>query len=428
MTFHIGDNRGSVGALAEAAFFATGHVGEVRMRSGFLEIADRPKILKTLTWEADLPPDTRIQASTRSGNTFVMRTVYYDRNGKEVSKDTYENLRKSKRGDTVEVVETGDDWSPWSVPYQFSGQRFLSPSPRQFVQLRLNLSSNRPEVAPTLRAVSLDYADAILAGATGEIDPRQAVPGVAQTFTYTLTPMFCSGDPGFDRILVQTPALALRDSLAVRIGGVPIEDFQVSMAQDSLIVQLSAMVQQDQVEIDIHVTVLVNPYLFNAFVGQSSEPDLWQRVVERERHAPTVFVPDVADAVHLIQDISINPAVITPNGDGVGDETRIRFAVFKTDVQAKVEVYSLAGALIQHLHGGTDADGYQVAIWSGQDRSGAFLPSGIYLCRIELDAQAGTLTRVINVASDSPRSDRIWPTMPYGLPYAHSRNPSTLSV
>ena len=61
MTFHIGDNRGSVGALAEAAFFATGHVGEVRMRSGFLEIADRPKILKTLTWEADLPPDTRIQ-------------------------------------------------------------------------------------------------------------------------------------------------------------------------------------------------------------------------------------------------------------------------------------------------------------------------------------------------------------------------------
>ena len=105
-----------------------------------------------------------------------MRTVYYDRNGKEVSKDTYENLRKSKRGDTIEVVETGDDWSPWSVPYQFSGQRFLSPSPRQFVQLRLNLSSNRPEVAPTLRAVSLDYADAILAGATGEIDPRQAVP------------------------------------------------------------------------------------------------------------------------------------------------------------------------------------------------------------------------------------------------------------
>ena len=42
-----------------------------------------------------------------------------------------------------------------------------------------------------------------------------------------------------------------------------------------------------------------------------------------------------------------------------------------------VGVYSLAGALIQHLDGGTDADGYQVFIWSGRDRSGAFVPPGV---------------------------------------------------
>ena len=256
MTFQIGDNRwGGVGALAEVAFFATGHVGEVTMSSGFIEVANRPKILETLTWEADLPPDTRIQANTRSGNTFVTRTRYYDRSGNEVSADSYENMRRSKRGNIVEVVETGDDWSPWSVPYQFSGQRFLSPSPRQFVQLRLNLSSNRPEVAPTLRAVSLEFADAILTEATGEIIPKQAAPGVAQTFTYTLTPTFRSGDPGFDRILVEMPAMGHRDSLAVRIGGVPIKTFQVSMVQDSLVLQLSEVVKRDQMEIDIHVPV-----------------------------------------------------------------------------------------------------------------------------------------------------------------------------
>ena len=91
---------------------------------------------------------------------------------------------------------------------------------------------------------------------------------------------------------------------------------------------------------------LESPYVFNAFVGNSNESDLWQSVVESERHALTVFLPEIADAARLVQDVSINPAVITPNSDGVGDKSRIRFAVFKTSAQAKVGVYSLAGTLI----------------------------------------------------------------------------------
>ena len=402
MTFQIIDYdyfEPGVGALAEAAFFATGHVAEVTMTSDFIRIADRPKILKTLSWEADTPSGTRILANSRSGNTFVTRTIHYDRNGMEVSADTYENMRKSKRGDTV-VSEPGDDWSPWSATYQASGQRFLSPSPRRFVQLRLNLSSERPEIAPTLNSILLDFDDAILAGATGAVHPRQAEPGVAQTFKYTLIPNFRSGDIGFDRILVQTPAMAERDSLVVRIDGSPVDALQASISRDSLLLQLPSVVQQAALEIDIHVPVLQNPFLFNAFVGHSSEPDLWQPVDARERHSLTVFVPEIAESEHLIEDVSVIPPVMTPNGDGVGDRTRIRFAVLKTNAPARVTIFSLDGTLVRDLEGGIGVDGYQVYGWSGTNRSGTLVLPGIYLCSIELEAQARseTVARVLNVA------------------------------
>ena len=163
--------------------------------------------------------------------------------------------------------------------------------------------------------------------------------------------------------------------------------------------QLAEVVQQKPIEIDIHVAVLENPYLFNVFVGNSSRPDLWQLVDASERHAVTVFVPEIAESGHLVEDISISPAVITPNGDGVGERAQIRFAVFKTDAPANVKIFSMDGSLIRDLDGGIDADGYQVYDWSGRDRSGSLVPPGIYLCRIELDAQATSqsFAHVVNV-------------------------------
>ena len=297
------------------------------------------------------------------------------------------------------MLEPGDDWSPWSATYHFSSGRFLSPSPRRYVQIRLNLSSDRPEVAPTVRSLSIDFDDAILAGASGSVQPRLAEPGVAETFTYSLTPQFSRGDVGFDRILVRTPARVHADSLAVRIDGSSVEVVQSSVARDSLVLELAQVVQREPIEIDLHVPILVNPYVFEAFVGHSGEPDLWQLVDASERHALTVFVPEIAESGRLLDDVSVRPALITPNGDGVGDVARIRFAVLKTEAPAKVEIFSLSGTHVADVAGGTGADGYRVYDWSGVDRSGVVVPPGIYLCRIELDAQAGaeTVARVINV-------------------------------
>ena len=390
----------SVGALNETAIYPVGHVAEVRMTSDFVEVSDRAKVLKTLSWEADLPDGTRILASTRSGNTFESLTLYYDRNGEEVSGDAWDGMRKSKRGPTEEITVPGADWSSWSNVYQFSGQAFLSPSPRQFVQFRVMMATESPNVAPTLKSLELDMADALLSGATARVVPNRAVPGEPETFTYTLAPSFRRGDSGFNRILVLTPARATLDSLAIRVGGEEVEPVDVRNLQDSLIVELADPVQRSQVELDIHVPILENPYLFNGFVGHTDQPGLWQLVDESERFAITVFLPEIAETDKLIDGLSIRPGIITPNGDGAGDQAEIRFAVLKTDIPAEVTIYSMAGEMVQELDGGPGEDGMQAYIWSGTDRTGATVVPGIYLCRIRLDAQAGeeTQSRVINVA------------------------------
>ena len=391
---------GNTGALSEAAIFPVGHVAEVRMTSDFVEVSNRPKVLKALRWEADLTEGTRIRANTRSGNTFETLTLYYDRNGEQVSEDKWNNLRKSKRGDTEEITVPGSDWSPWSNVYQFSGQKFLSPSPRQYVQFRVMMITENPEVGPTLRALELDFADALLSGARAKVEPNRAVPGEPLTFTYTLAPTFQSGDPGFNRILVLTPARATLDSLAIRVGGEQVQPVNVRNLQDSLIVELEEPVQRSVVELDIHVPILENPYLFNGFVGHTDVPDLWQLVDESERYAVTVFLPEIAETDKLLDNISIQPGIITPNGDGVGDNAEIRFAVLKTDTAPQVRIYSMTGEMVHELDGGPGPDGLQLYTWSGVDRAGALVAPGIYLCRIKLDAQANaeTLARVINVA------------------------------
>ena len=52
------------------------------------------------------------------------------------------------------------------------------------------------------------------------------------------------------------------------------------------------------------------------------------------------------------------------------------------------------------LAGGRNSDGFLVYEWDGQDDEGQRVPLGIYVCRIQIDAQAEVqnLARIIHVA------------------------------
>ena len=388
----------SSGAMAEAVVIPTGYVAEVELRSDFLKIDDRPKVFRSLEWDADLPAGTQILAQTRSGSGLDEGNTYYHRRGHEVTEDEYNDLKNRWKGDIVPYIRPSEDWSGWSNTYLFSGQEFLSPSPRRYVQFRVLLKSDSPDVAPTLNGLRLNYTDSFLNGALGEVFPNEAQVGQPENFTYVLQPDFQAGDKGFNRLRLSTPSTA--ESVAIRVAGAEVEPVSLALSPDSLVAELPRVVRRQEVEIDLQANVFANPYLFAAFVGHTDEMEFWQQVDPAGRAATTVFLPEVPASDALLDKVVIAPKVLTPNGDGIGDQAEIRFAVLKTEAPVAVAVYALDGRRVGSLAGGRDRDGFLVYTWDGQDDQGQRVPPGIYVCRIQIDAQAQvqTLAQIINVA------------------------------
>ena len=392
------------GFLIETLVFAVGHVAQVEMNSDFIDLGkiagdNRAKVIKSLLWEADLPPGARIQARTRSGNELQENFRYFRKDGTEVTAEQYDQMPKQLRGETQSTIGIGEDWSEWSNFYQHSGEQFLSPSPRRFVQVQLILSSDRPTTAPTVRALEIEFTDAFLAGVTGEVLPRTAEAGRPQLFSFHITPEFASRNSGFNRILLQTPSPAAPDALVLTIGGAEAEPAEVRVAGDSLLVELPRTVRREEVSLAFSTVVERNATLFRAFVGHDRQLEVWQPVDPARRAATTVYLPSVPGTDQLIANFSVQ-SFISPNGDGIGDVAEIRFHVLKTDAPAQVQIYTLDGRLVRTLEGQRQPDQSYLYTWTGQDQDERVVPPGSYLCRVEVEAQAGAASqhRIISVA------------------------------
>jgi hypothetical protein len=392
------------GFLVETQIFPVGHVAQVEMNSDFIDLGqiagdDRAKVIKSLDWQADLPPGARIQARTRSGNELQEIFSYFRKDGTQVTDEQYEQMAKVLRGEVTSMIGIGEDWSEWSNFYQRPGEQFLSPSPRRFVQIQLILSSDRPSTAPTLRSLELEFTDAFLAGVEGEVLPRTAEPGVMQLFSFRIVPVLGTRDSGFNRILLQTPTPVDPADLTLKIDGTNTTPATVLVAGDSLLVELPRTIRREQVEVAFNTVLSNNATVFKAFVGQTTQPEIWQPVDPLQRAATTVYLPGVPGSGQLIANLSVQPFV-SPNGDGIGDAAQIRFNVLKVDAPPEVQIYTLDGRLVNTLKGQLQTDQSHLYSWSAQDRDGTIVPPGSYLCRIGVDAQAGAkyLLRVISVA------------------------------
>ena len=392
------------GFLIETLVFAVGHVAQVEMSSDFIDLGkiagdNRAKVIKSLRWEADLPPGARIQARTRSGNALQENFRYFRKDGTEVTAEQFDQMPKALRGETQSTIGIGEDWSEWSNFYQRSGEQFLSPSPRRFVQAQLILSSDRPTTAPTVRALEIEFTDAFLAGVTGEVLPRTAEVGVPQLFSFHITPKLESRNPGFDRILLQTPSPADPDELVLTIDGAEAAPAAVRVAGDSLLVELERTVRREEVALTFSAVVERNATLFRAFVGHERQLAVWQPVDPVRRAATTVYLPSVPGTDRLIANLAVQ-SFISPNGDGIGDAAEIRFHVLKTDAPAQVQIYTFDGRLVRALDGQRQPDQSYLYIWAGQDQDERVVSPGSYLCRVEVEAQAGAASqhRIISVA------------------------------
>lgn len=378
--------------ILEYALYGAGHVAEVEMVSDFIDLGGT-KSIRNLTWDADLPDGTYVEIRSQTGDTFFIERKYFRTNGQEVTEAQWDGLPKSQKMDVVEIQRRGSDWSGWSPIYTTPEGVFQSPTPRSYVQLQVKLGNHNPEVAPLLRHIALQFDDALISGGvTSRIMPQQVAFDSLAMFTYVLKPNFRSGDQGFDRVLIQTPA-EVRE-VSIKVGGEKVIPLAVTMVGDSLRVDLPQRVRQDSVEVVFETRVQANATAFDAWVS-AAEAGLQQGVRPEKRHAATVFVPSVASGDELIRLVEVTH-LVTPNGDGINDEATIRFVLAKVEAsQPEVSIYDLSGRQVMTLAG--DTVGFS---WDGRDEAGKLLPPGAYICQIKLAADVGeqSVQRIINLA------------------------------
>ena len=388
----------------EFMLFSPGHPAEVVLRSPFIdlgtEVGDgRPKVIKGLHWDADLPLGAKLQLRSRSGNTLDPLYTFYDRKGDEVTEDRWKSAPKVLRGAIDTTLVVGDDWGAWSNVYQNSGEVFQSESPRRYVQLEMILGTDDPQVGPQVNSLSIEYEQALVQDARGQIWPREAPVNERTRFAYTVWPRSAGGDSGFDQVRLVVPKASDVDYTGVEVDGVAIQPESVVSAGDSLWVDLGQAVSGDSVRIAFETQLLNNATVVSADLGLSNRPGLWQSVEPAVRRSNIVMLPNLIGQEKLIGEVEVATAVITPNGDGIHDELDVRFIVYKASrVEPVLQIYDLAGRRIAARTGTQEAGQWRLH-WDGRsDDSGQTAAPGSYIYEISLGTDAGDDKRTGTIA------------------------------
>lgn len=405
-----GINAGQI-RIREVQAFGEGYMPRATLLSGFIDLG-RPSSMTSVEWGADTPPGTGVEIRTRTGDEIIEQVLYYTADGQEVldknkdgtSKDEYDKLPPFRRGQVQTLVKAGAGWSGWSRPYIESGDSFLSPSPRRYLQIEAALEATDPQASASLDRIELFFSDPLARNVVGEISPVQVeAPGMPQTFSYFILPTFESRSKGFDEILIHTPAPA--ELLGLRIGGAAVEPDSVRSSPDSLWIRFPLVRRQPNplVEVQFRCTVFLNGTPFDAFLGLSAEPQSLQRVdageAAEEVDSQQIVVGVPVDG-KLLEWAAPPPAVITPNGDGLNDELVFDFAVFKINTPRPlgVRVYALHGALVRELRGSGSSGRQQIA-WDGRNGAGERVSPGLYISQVYVDGveEKAVLNRLIAV-------------------------------
>ncbi|MEE2628513.1 MAG: gliding motility-associated C-terminal domain-containing protein [Candidatus Latescibacterota bacterium] len=388
----------------EFMLFSPGHPAEVVLRSPFIDLGTeagdgRPKVIKGLHWDTDLPLGAKLQLRSRSGNTLDPLYTFYDRKGDEVTEDRWKSAPKVLRGAIDTTLVVGDDWGAWSNVYQNSGEVFQSESPRRYVQLEMILGTDDPQVGPQVNSLSIEYEQALVQDARGQIWPREAPVNERTRFAYTVWPRSAGGDSGFDQVRLVVPKASDVDYTGVEVDGVAIQPESVVSAGDSLWVDLGQAVSGDSVRIVFETQLLNNATVVSADLGLSNRPGLWQSVEPLIRRSNVVMLPDLIGQEKLIGEVKLATAVITPNGDGIHDELDVRFIVYKASrVEPVLQIYDLAGRCIA-ARTGTEEAGQWRLHWDGRsDDSGQTAAPGSYIYEISLGTDAGDDKRTGTIA------------------------------
>lgn len=268
----------------------------------------------------------------------------------------------------------------------------------------MRLLSDDPAQAPALSALHLNIEDPIALATRGEVFPAQVQPGVEEEFTYFIAPTFGGRSQGFDR-------LSLHASVPVHFIELEIDgqhiDVQAAVTDEGFALELPSLVRSEGLlKLSFRATVYQNRTRFNAFFGNSSLGEQVRQFVDEGDASATVSSESISVQLpvnsKLLANLTLSTAVLTPNGDGIGDELQIKFDALKLVAlrPIHVQVYDLAGRKVRELSGGAGLAQRYSFTWDGRDESAQIVPPGTYLIRIKIegDSQSETAQRLLPVA------------------------------
>ena len=385
---------GRIGTTAEWQVFGEGYPAEVMAKSPIYDLGAIQHIAE-IGWDLDAPPQTRVEIRSRTGNLLDNQYVFYDKNGKHVTERKYNKLIPSFRGAIDTIRTAGADWSNWSRAYATSGQVFLSPGPRRYVQLDVRFRSEDPFATATVDDIVLEFDNPLAQDTRAEVFPVEVAPGERSQFTYYLRSDFVSSSRGFDQIqLASTAGVTFR---ALRVAGQPVTP-TVEQTDKGFKVLLAEPVQRSTlIEIDFESILYLNQTRFEAFLFNSALSTTVRQQVDPGDAEATIasdrtFVSLPTDG-RLFADVSLSNRVLTPNGDGISDRLQIDLDLFKVlDPRPVIlGVYSLTGHRVALISDAATTAGRQTYHWDGRDSQGRPVAPGIYILRVT--AKGDALTR-----------------------------------
>ena len=410
----VGTNNGlsTTWEVAEMQVFGQGFVPDAEFTSDPIDLG-APSTLGQIQWGSHQDAGGQIIIQTRTGiddQPYVYWRVTgvgdelspIDDQGRPLTLSAYERLKPNQRGGITDDLA---DWSPWQtydLEKGLTGTQILSPSPRSFIQIRVQFFSDAL-AGGRVDSLHFEYSQPpVVTSAVGEIFPTQVEASVLTDFTYAVRARIEPGQSGFDALRLRSNALI--DTITdVRIDRGAVA-YDVDRDSLGMLIRFQRIVQdQSLLEVDFGARVFRYGTPFDGALVDTESDEVPLSVNAGDAIAETLsdeLTVRTGLKGAILPDLTVSPNPFSPNDDGFNDQVTLSSAVLRLtgDTPVDLQIFDLSGRLIRTLSQVVSGSASFAMEWDGQDEAGILAPPGLYVFRLAVDTDTGSHTRLGQVA------------------------------
>lgn len=395
--------------IDEIEVYGTGYLDEATYFSDLIDLGGKATVGR-VSWEENVIGEApfsvvAVKARTGSDDTLILyrKNIFgIGRSGRrellgfqEVSGEEYWGLEQSNR---AVLEEDSQNWSPWQAVE--NGRLFTAPGPRRYIQFQFQFQGRLFDTRQ-IGTLRFDYLQPPIADTLrAEIFPRLAQADQPVTFRYAVQLRAMDAILGYDRLEIDTQALA-RNIRALQIDGQSIA-FSVESITPNAFRLAFPLIKKDQAILEFKFDLPIFRYgtTFSGRAYNSQFPAVPQRL---EPGQVVHFGPADVDELSglsvaipkeqigsLVGEISLTSRMCTPNGDGVNDQFEVYFTLLQLlrPVPVVLEIYDLAGQQVHRVFAEELSIGPQTRTWDARGDGGTVVPPGTYIWVLRVKAGA----------------------------------------